>query len=123
VGEPVAITRANARQRCATASASGIALQVERVVVTPLNNVRSWVTQTSDQIDWQTFSQDLINYGPSEQLAVCVVSHADGTRLSFRGDSPKARSAVIVVSPTGVTMFEEGSTFAMIDSLADLRSP
>lgn len=119
-GKPVAITRANARQRCASASASGTPLRVEHLVVTRLSNVRTWVTQ-GGYIDWQTFSQDLANQPASEQLAVCVVSHADGTLLSFPGDSRKARSAVVIVSPTGSTMYEEGRTYEMIDSLVDLQ--
>lgn len=119
--KPVAITRANARDRCASASTSGTPLRVARVVVTRLSNVRTWVTQ-GGYIDWQTFSRDLASQPSSEESAVCVVSHADGTLLSFPGDSRKAQSAVTIVSPTGSTMYEEGGTYDMIDSLVDLHS-
>lgn len=119
--KPVAITRANAQQRCASASVFETSLRVEHVVVARLDSVRRWVTQV-EEIDWRTFSTDLATGAPSERLAVCVVSPADGTLLSFPGDSHKARSAAIIVSPTGTTMYEEGGTEDMIDSLADLQS-
>lgn len=95
-------------------------MRVNKIVVTHLRNVRTWVTRRH-VIDWRMFSPDLSAAPPTEAVAVCVVSKADGTPLALPGDSRKARAAVVIVSPTGSTLYAAGDTLGMTVLLSELR--
>lgn len=110
-GKPAVITRANASERCAHVS-PGERLRVEHLVFTRLRVVRRWVASTR-HINWKTFSADLAHAPLREHVAVCVVAHANGTPITPPGDSHKFQSALIIVSPTGVTVFEAGDATSL----------